>query len=85
MLVAHDIDRIVVINNEKALVYLKSDRLEKYKKEMEGTFTKPAEAGPHFYFVIGSVETFERKLAEGFHPAGNDRVGAGVAVDRVEE
>jgi len=64
MLVAHDIDRIVVINNEKALVYLKSDRLEKYKKEMEGTFTKPAEAGPHFYFVIGSVETFERKLAE---------------------
>jgi cell division protease FtsH len=64
MLTGQDIERIVVINNEKALVYLKSDRMEKYKKEMEGTFTKPAETGPHFYFVIGSVETFERKLAE---------------------
>jgi AFG3 family protein len=64
MLADHDIERIVVINNEKALVYLKSDKLEKYKKDMEGTFSKPAETGPHFYFVIGSVETFERKLAE---------------------
>jgi AFG3 family protein len=64
MLANRDIERIVVMNNEKALVYLKSDRLEKYKKEMEGTFSKPAATGPHFYFVIGSVETFERKLAE---------------------
>jgi AFG3 family protein len=64
MLVDHDIERIVVVNNEKALVYLKSDRLEKYKKEMQGTFSKPAQAGPHFYFVIGSVETFEQKLKE---------------------
>jgi AFG3 family protein len=64
MLVNRDVDRIVVMNNEKAMVYLKSDRLEKYKKDMEGTFSKPAAAGPHFYFVIGSVDTFERKLAE---------------------
>jgi AFG3 family protein len=64
MLANRDIDRIVVVNNEKALVYLKADKLEKYKKEMEGTFSKPAAAGPHFYFVIGSVDTFERKLAE---------------------
>jgi AFG3 family protein len=64
MLANHDIERIVVMNNEKAMVYLKSDRLEKYRKEMQGTFSKPAETGPHFYFVIGSVDTFEQKLAE---------------------
>ncbi len=77
MMVQRDIDKIVVINNEKALIYLKADRLAKYKKEMEGTFTKPAETGPHFFFVIGSVETFEQKLTEaqaGFTEA--DRIEA---------
>jgi AFG3 family protein len=64
MLANHDIDKIVVINNEKALITLKSDRLTKYKSELEGTFSRPAATGPHFYFVIGSVETFEQKLAE---------------------
>ncbi len=64
MLADRDIEKIVVINNEKALITLKAERLEKYRKEMEGTFAKPAETGPHFYFVIGSVETFEQKLAE---------------------
>jgi AFG3 family protein len=64
MLASSDIDRMVVINKEKAHIYLKTDRVNKYEKEMEGTFTKPAEVGPHFYFVIGSIETFERNLAE---------------------
>ena len=64
MLANHDIERIVVINNEKALITLKSDRIDKYKTELEGTFSRPAAAGPHFYFVIGSVETFEQKLTE---------------------
>ncbi len=64
MLASSDIDRMVVINKEKAHIYLKPDRVNKYEKEMDGTFTKPAEVGPHFYFVIGSIETFERNLAE---------------------
>lgn len=64
MLANNDIERIVVINNEKANIYIKKDRLSKYEKELSGTFSKPAELGPHFYFVIGSVETFESKLAE---------------------
>jgi cell division protease FtsH len=64
MIANKDIERMVVINNEKALIYLKSDKIEKYRKELDGTFTKPAATGPQFYFVIGSVETFENKLAE---------------------
>jgi len=64
MLVNNDIDRLVVINKEKANIYLKPDRVNKYEKELQGTFTKPAETGPHFYFVIGSIESFERNLAE---------------------
>lgn len=64
MLVNNDIDRLVVINKEKAHIYLKPDRVNKYEKEIQGTFTKPAETGPHFFFVIGSIETFERNLSE---------------------
>lgn len=64
MLVSNDIDRMVVINKEKAHIYLKPERVNKYEKELQGTFTKPAESGPHFFFVIGSIETFERNLTE---------------------
>jgi AFG3 family protein len=64
MLVNNDIDRMVVINKEKAHIYLKTDKVSKYEKDLQGTFTKPAETGPHFFFVIGSIETFERNLAE---------------------
>ncbi len=64
MLVNNDIDRMVVINKEKAHIYLKPDRVSRYEKDLQGTFTKPAETGPHFYFVIGSIETFERNLSE---------------------
>ena len=64
MLNSDDIERIVVINNKKANIYIKKDRLEKYKNEFEDSFSKPADIGPHFSFNIGSVETFERNLNE---------------------
>lgn len=64
MLADQDVEKIEVVNNEKALITLKSGKLEKYKKELEDSFVKPTEAGPHFYFVIGSIDTFEKKLAE---------------------
>ncbi len=76
MLANHDIEKIVVLNNEKALITIKSDRLSKYQKEMEGTFSKPSETGPHFYFVIGSVETFEQKLSEAQENFGDERIEA---------
>jgi cell division protease FtsH len=64
MLASQDVDRLVVINKERANIYLKQNSINKYDKELETTFTKPSETGPHFYFVIGSIETFERNLAE---------------------
>lgn len=64
MLANQDIDRIVVVNEKVANIYLKKDRLDKYKSQFESQFAKPAETGPHFTFNIGSVETFERNLKE---------------------
>ncbi len=64
MLADNDISRIVVVNDKKANIYIKKDRLDKYKSQFEKSFAEPSEEGPHFTFNIGSVETFERNLRE---------------------
>ncbi|WP_340113430.1 ATP-dependent zinc metalloprotease FtsH [Maribellus mangrovi] len=64
MLANNDVARIVVVNDEVANIYIKKDRLENYSSEFDNSFTKPSDAGPHFSFNIGSVETFENNLKE---------------------
>jgi cell division protease FtsH len=64
MIANDDIEKIVVVNDKMATIFIKKDRLEKYKTEFESNFSKPAETGPHFTFNIGSVETFENNLKE---------------------
>jgi AFG3 family protein len=64
MLVNNDIERIVVVNEKEANIYLKKNSLNKYEDQFSEHFRQPDEAGPHFYFNIGSVETFERNLRE---------------------
>lgn len=65
MLPNQDIDKILVINEKTARIFLKSDRVSKYENELKGNaFSKIPEAGPHFYFTIGSIDSFEKNLAE---------------------
>jgi AFG3 family protein len=64
MLANNHIERIVVINEKKAQIYIKKGELHNYEERYTGQFSKPAEEGPHFIFNIGSVETFERNLRE---------------------
>ncbi len=64
MLANNDIERIVVVNNKQANIYLKKDRIKNYEEEFKNNFSKPAETGPQFTFNIGSVESFERNLSE---------------------
>jgi cell division protease FtsH len=64
MLANNDIERIVVVNEKQANIYLKKSSLQKYEQQFSGNFSQPAEEGPHFTFTIGSVETFERNLRE---------------------
>jgi len=63
MLAQHDIEKIVVINREEAQIYLKEDSYEDYKEKLTKGMNPPSEYGPHFFFTIGSVETFEDNLA----------------------
>jgi AFG3 family protein len=64
MVLTHDIDKIIVVNKEKAEVYIKKSSLNnsKYKDvKSQGSFS---EVGPQYYFEIGDVTTFEKNLDE---------------------
>ncbi|MGZ8516856.1 MAG: ATP-dependent zinc metalloprotease FtsH [Chitinophagaceae bacterium] len=60
------VEKIVVINNEKAEVYIKRQLANDsmFKDVFEPAFGSGLREGPHYYFNIGSVESFERKLDE---------------------
>ncbi len=63
MLLSHDVEKVVVVNKERAEIYLKKDALknDKYKALKErGMFG--GEVGPHYYFEIGDVTSFETDL-----------------------
>ena len=64
MLADDDIEKIIVVNDKVANIYIKKDRLEKYKSKFESNFTKPAETGPHFKFNVGPPEEFAKNLKE---------------------
>jgi AFG3 family protein len=72
MLANNDIERIVVVNEKSANIYIKKQSLDKYEDQFSGQFAKPSEDGPHFTFTIGSVETFERNLREAQENIGTE-------------
>ena len=64
MLQNHDIKKIAVVNREEAQIYLKESSFDKYAEKLKNSFSTPTKVGPHYFFTIGSVETFEKNLQE---------------------
>ncbi len=65
MIDSQDVAKIVVISNMRRVeVYLKPDRVEKYKDRFQGYFGVPGKQGPQFYFSIGDSKAFEDNLLE---------------------
>ena len=66
MLKAHDVERLEVINKERVEVYIKKDSLKKdvYKNVSSKALSNAPNEGPHFYFTIGDVGTFDKKMEE---------------------
>jgi len=67
LLKSNDVEKIVIVNKERVDIYIKKDKLskDKYKDAAKsGTFGLSGNEGPHYFFKIGDVETFERQLAE---------------------
>ena len=56
-----DVAKIVVVNREKANIYIKADRLSdpNYSELLENKFGRASKGGPHYYYTIGSIESFE--------------------------
>lgn len=66
MLQNNDVAKIVVVNKEKAEVYIKQEKLNESRYQElfnDGNLSVP-QKGPHFFFTIGSIEMFEQRLAE---------------------
>ena len=74
MLQPQKVDKIVVVNKEKAYIYIDKDFLseEKFKEISKKRFGDAPNYGPHYYFEIGSVETFANDLKEAQSSFEND-------------
>lgn len=66
MLNRKTVEKIMVVNNERAEVYIKKEFAgdSLFKEAMKPVMGKGIYPGPHFSFNIGSVESFERKMEE---------------------
>jgi len=65
MIESRDVAKLVVVSNQRKVeVYLKPDRVEKYKDKFKGRFDVLGKQGPQFYFSIGDSKAFEDNLRE---------------------
>ena len=66
MLQQRKVEKIVIINKEKAYIHIKKEFLneELFQDVRKKAFGETPNYGPHFYFEIGSVETFNDNLKE---------------------
>ncbi len=68
MLARQDVEKIVIVNKEKAEVYIKKDRLAKdtaYKEVSKKTLVSSG-SGPQFYYQIGSEDIFKGLMKEAY-------------------
>lgn len=57
MLPSGNVQKVVVVNQQVAEVYLKEGKVEQYRKDEKYKYIP--DAGPQFYFTIGSLEKFQ--------------------------
>jgi AFG3 family protein len=63
MIMSNDVEKIVVVNKERAEVYLKKESLKNDKyKDLNDRGLFGEEVGPHYYFEIGDVNQFSTDL-----------------------
>ncbi|MCC6252930.1 MAG: ATP-dependent zinc metalloprotease FtsH [Bacteroidia bacterium] len=69
MLKSGDVDKLIVVNKEICEVYIKPSSLNKpeYKDVTQRSIGNGKNYGPHYYFNIGSIDSFEKKLSEAQH------------------
>lgn len=71
MLLKHEVEKIVIVNQDYAEIYIKNDKLDdpKYKAVLDRGLNQFARTGPHYRYNFPSVEYFLEQLnaaQEGF-------------------
>ena len=65
MLLAHDVEKVVVVNKNIAEIYLKKEALKNDKyKDLKNRSLLGEDVGPHYYFEIGDISNFEKDINE---------------------
>jgi len=64
MLNAGDAEKIIIINHETARIYLKENKVEKYKKKTDKIYSRISKTGPQFYLQVGDVGAFETQVTD---------------------
>lgn len=63
MIMTNDVEKIVVVNKERAEIYLKKESVKNDKfKELKNRGLFGDEVGPHYFFEIGDVNQFSTDL-----------------------
>ena len=64
MLQQKKVEKVVIVNKEVAEIFIKKEYLgeEKFRNTNKKPLGNSTNNGPHFYFEIGSVETFNQQL-----------------------
>jgi AFG3 family protein len=62
MVSSSDVEKIVVINHDIARIFLKPEKVEKYKKIDIKGYSRIPKSGPQFYLQIGDETTFKEEL-----------------------
>ena len=62
----HEVEKIVIVNRERAEVFLNTNALKsgKYTDDLNNGFGSMSSGGPHFFFTIGSIEMFEKRIEQ---------------------
>ncbi len=76
MLQQQKVEKVVIVNKEKAYIYIKKEFLseEQFKDVSKKTFGDTPNYGPHYFFEIGSVETFAGDLKDAQSSFENDEL-----------
>jgi AFG3 family protein len=71
MMESGDVEKLNTVTNKNIVrVYIKKDRLEKYREKLPKNWVGTGDKGPHFEFRIIKAENFEEKLTKFYedHP-----------------
>lgn len=66
MLKTHDVSHVDVVNKERVNIFIKKESLDKpeYKEVKTKSFGNSVNEGPHYFFTIGDIGTFEKRMED---------------------